>query len=142
MTETIGHTQEFWTNFQIPHDYALGTNLELHLHVAPSTTLTTTTTGSVFQVDTWWANVNSASAITSTTVTASLANTTAWTHKVIPLVTLVGTDKRLSSVLRTHVKRLATSDARDNYGGDIHLLSVDCHYQKDKIGGDSEYSGT
>jgi hypothetical protein len=122
--------------FQFTHGYKEGTTIYPHIHWSP----TTAAAGNVkWFFEYVWQNVNDLHPGSNTTINVvGAAGGTAWKHQILSLPTLVGTGKKISSILQFRIYR-DPSDVQDTYPDDAALLEVDIHYQIDTIGSRDEF---
>lgn len=131
-------TTEFWCNFQLPHAWKQGTDADIHIHIAPSTTPAAPNTNIVLQLTYVWQNVNGTNTTeTTVNVTNSLSGAVAWQHKLVDLAQASGSGKTLSSIIRCNVRRIS-GDAADTYNGSIFVNAIDAHIQIDSLGSEGE----
>lgn len=124
-------TEKLYGTIELAHDYYEGTDVEFHIHWAP----TTANTGNVvWQIYWTWQNAGSTfSASTLATATATAAGGTAWVSKYISVATLSGTGKTINSHIVFQVFR-DPSNAGDTYPDDAALIQIGIHYQSDSLG--------
>lgn len=119
---------------QIPHDYAIGTNIIPHIHFIPQG-------GTIGQTITWvieyiWLNMGDTIPASQTSITRTYTTVTGDTNKHIMLDIpnssgISGTGKNISSQL---VCRIWRDVSLDNWNGNVCLLAIDFHYQVDSLG--------
>lgn len=127
------------SNFQMSHQYAEGTDIDVHIHWEQ----VTTNVGKVsWQLSYRWYNVNEA--IPAFTVLNPVVHTTdgvANKHVLTELAKISKTNAQVSSMLDIKIARLGdTGGANDTYTGIARLKEIDIHYQKDAAGSIPEYS--
>lgn len=116
---------------QLPHGYKEGTNLEFHIHLAYPDALSGNST---WYFSYSWADDDEAFPVPSEVTKVVVSPATANRHQLAEIEsTIVGTGKRISSVLLCSIQRLG-NDGDDTYPSEIYLVSADFHYQKDTIG--------
>jgi hypothetical protein len=144
-------TEEVYFYVQLPHNYKEGSDIYPHVHWSGTTAPGTKRVK--WGLDYQWVNLNdnfSSSAGTtiygSGVVTGDATTTlTAYQHTITPILGsgvnggIVGTGKKLSSMLLCHFYRLG-SDAEDTYTGSAYLLSFDFHYEIDSFGSSQQYT--
>lgn len=120
---------------QLPHKYKEGSNIRPHIHWTP----TTAGTGNVkWFFEYYWINPNDTADNVPTTITAvASCSNEQWKHKLISFPEIVGTNKRVSSILIFRIYR-NPADAADTYTADAGLISFDIHYQMDALGSKNE----
>lgn len=117
-------------SLQFSHRYKEGTDIEFHVHWCP----VGTGGGNVkWRLSYYWQNINDAvvGAPTDIEVEAA-AGTTAWSQKISGFPTIVGTEKKISSIIMFKLSRVAASTSE--LAGDACVLSVDAHFQIDAPG--------
>jgi len=115
---------------QLPHDYKEGSDMEPHVHWAP----TDATTGTV----TWafeytWANNWDVFPAPSTIYTRQTTKEKSHMMHKAEFADIDGSGKKISSMLVCRLYRYA-SDTLDTYAADAALLEFDFHYTADTIG--------
>ena len=128
-----GQTDTLFFETQLPHTYATGSDLRPHIHWTP----TTSSTNSVV-----WAFEYTVTSIHSNfpatvTMTATASCDVAMKHYITSFGTITGTGLRPSAVLVGRISRLGTDDA-DTFTGDAVPLSLDIHFQQDKVLGSND----
>lgn len=114
---------------QIPHDYREGSDIQPHIHFAPTTSATYTGTWTLVITD-WLSSVNGAARQAQTTITAGF-NSAMVANQMQSInfsAVLTGVNRKISSVLTA---RLSLALAA---GAACYLLGLDAHYQKDGHG--------
>ena len=137
-----GSTQDdrIFFNIQMPHQWKEGGGFEIHIHTFPWTTPAATDTA-VWELSYDWQNINGTFGAGSTVIVKQPLNGVAqWQHKLVELVNLnsVAVGKTLSSVITCRLRRLANSNASDNYTGGMGVLYIDGHYEIDSMGSSQE----
>jgi hypothetical protein len=119
---------------QLSHMWDAGTRVVPHFHCVGSTAETTNAT---FTLTYWvrsYGNATPSSPITpatTSTITANIVmNGTAWTHQICGFGAVDMTGNTESCIFGGTLTRSTT----DAYAGDIFVLSVDLHHQKNKLG--------
>lgn len=130
---TKNATKAVQAMFQLNHDYKEGSSVYPHLHVfAPSATGTKLK----LTIEYTWVNIDATGAVTPTETPVLITGITASTVKnnlVIPLGTISGDLKTISSILTIRVRR-DTNDADSDIDSSVWLKSIDLHYEIDTIG--------
>jgi len=121
---------------QLPHAYKEGTDIEPHVHWAPSDA---NSGNVVWGLEYTWQNIDGTFGNTTAITVTDAADGTADKHQIADFATITGTSKTLSSILVCRIYRDATN-ASDTYASDAALLEVDIHYEIDAPGSDSEYT--
>lgn len=122
-------------SFQFSHSYEVGTDIEFHIHWAP----TTTNTGSVvWELEYTWQSIDGTFPSTTVVTVTDPADGTAYKHQIADFATISGSGKGMSSIMMVRVRRVGT-DGADTYTGDAALLYADIHYRKNSLGSDDEY---
>jgi hypothetical protein len=115
---------------QFPHTYKEGTTVSPHIHWVGSDA----SAGDVVWTLTYsWANMEEVfSAQTSNTQTFANSSTLDY-HNVGHFSDVVGTGKKVSSMLLGSIKRNSSNGA-DTYTGSAYLLEIDVHIQVESLG--------
>jgi len=127
---------------QLPHRYKEGTDLDFHLHW---TIKTSGAGGGAENVK--WDVTYSASSPTSDaseawpasspgTTTVDVQNYAADDHIITDIVTMTGTNYKISEVIICSLKR--DTGVANNYGDEAYVASMDVHYQVDTMGSREE----
>ena len=130
---------------QIPHGYAQGQNITVHVHWTPGTRGNEENGKLVgWKVDYSWANINGAFGAMATADLKDACNGVDHEHNMTPEVTITGTDKTISSMLICNVKRTDTGDD-DTWVGTASgslpmLLEIDFHFPIDTVGSQASSS--
>jgi hypothetical protein len=131
---------ELFFTVQLPHRYVEGTDIEPHIHWAP----TDINAGGVYwQLEYTWEDPSlvfpAVGTIGSATISAG-AMGAAWRHNITSLGTISPpTSGTISSMLVMRLFRDA-AHASDTYGSDAALLELDIHYEVDSPGSDGIYT--
>lgn len=123
---------------QIPHNYKLGTNLDAHIHWAPSDT---GVGGVVWCLEYTIQYPNAAFGATTTDCARQIGSGTAYQHQLIDIEVIAGITGSISAVIIGRVFRDANSSegkGTDDYDADAFGLSFDIHYQIDSFGSRQE----
>lgn len=127
--------EELFFAVQLPHAWLVASDIEPHVHWAP----TDTDTGAVvWGLEYTWANIDGTYGNTTIITITDAADGTAYKHQLADFATVSGTGKEMSSMLMCRVFRDA-NNAADTYDADAALLEFDIHYQIDSFGSDEEY---
>jgi len=126
---------------QMPHGRISGTPIRFHLHLAMATDNAARATRWKFEYK--WYNVNGGvpSSYTDGTTTCTLVDKVGglFISQIHPLVTIDGTGKNESSLIRYKLTRLANSDAADTHPEAVELEYIDLHYMAAGLGSLAEY---
>lgn len=120
---------------QLPHQYADGTDIQMHIHFCSTTAVRITGTWTLDVVQ-WLTAGTGALAQAKQTITAAfdVNPPTATTMITLPFnAALSGTGRKISSIAIARLSLTLTS------GGNLALLGLDGHYQKDRIGSRQEW---
>ena len=121
--------QEIFFSAQLPHAYKEGSDILPHVHfTTPTQTATTITWGLEYS----WTN-RADTIQNSTIITNSIATPAAYQHTICSLPTILGTGKKISSILNCRLFRQT-----GGYIGGALLLSMDFHILLDTIGSSGE----
>lgn len=140
----LASEKEINFKIQMPHAWAAGTNIHIHIHWTPSAT------GSATEKVEWGleynlANVNGTFSSTNTTITASdpvnppSTTPTVDTHYLTEFAEIDMTGYSLSTFVLGRLYR-ASSSTGDTYTGTAYLIGIDAHYQIDSFGSRDELS--
>lgn len=127
--------EELYFNLQLPHSYKAGTNLKPHVHFFNKNN---NAGNIVWGLEYNCIAVNSTFSGTTTLSTVTIANGGTDKHSYAEIPEITGTNFGASTMCVCRVYRDATNGA-DTYGSDSYLMEIDFHFQKDKIGTDTEY---
>ena len=132
-------TEEVHFTIQFPHTYKCETDIEPHVHWAP----TTNDAGNVvWQLEYTWINIGGTFGAAATIAsTPAAAGGTAWVHKYAEFAAIAGSGKgvNVSSMLVCRLFRDPTH-GDDSYAHDAALLEFDCHFEIDTLGSKLETS--
>jgi hypothetical protein len=118
--------QDLFSSIDMQHDYIAGTDLDLHIHWAPSTG----TGGNVkWQFYVQWTEMSGTWAAATLYTTTVAAGSTAWVSGVAS-VTIPGTGHTYNSRLMIRLVRDPT-DAADTYADPACVTAIGCHYSTD-----------
>jgi hypothetical protein len=120
---------------QLPHSYAEGEDIEIHIHWAPIGA----GAGNVkWGVDYFWLNTGEAAGAPATITTGDVAVPgVAWQSMYSDFApVLIGTGKRISSMIVFRVFRQAAGAGE--YGARAAMLEVDAHFPMDSLGSAQE----
>jgi hypothetical protein len=122
--------QELFFAVQLPHAWKQET--DLHAHVHWGTTSTSSSGTVIWGLEYTWHNVFGDIPTTTTiTGTHTFGGNEQYKHQLTPLGIIVGTGKRLSSMLLCRIYRAAGSDS---FTGTASLFESDFHYQINSLG--------
>lgn len=117
-------------SIELPHDYKEGSDIVLHLHWIP----TTANNGNCrWGVEWTVASVNGTFGAATTSEIDTAAGGTALAHKVVDVVTISGTNRKISDVIHFRVFRNGTH-ANDTFTGNAFLSRIAVHYECDTVG--------
>ena len=121
---------------QMPHEWAEGTPIVLHLHWSP----TNTNTGNVlWRVEYKIANVGEVFPGSRTTADVlSAGSGTADMHQIAAWAEVPMTGKKISCMIRIKISRIG-NEVTDTYNANAKLNEFDIHYMKDGLGSVQEY---
>lgn len=112
------------------HEYEEGSELEFHVHWAP----TTTGAGNVkWQAYVSWMSVDGIFSAPTLLTGISPARGQAWQNTYISLGTMPGTGRTINSQLVIQIFRDPT-DVADTYASDAAFIAFGIHYKKDTVG--------
>ena len=124
---------------QLPHSYAQGEDIKVHIHWTPGANGVTENGKYVgWKIDYTWANINGAFGSMTTADLSDVCDGTDHKHQMTPDVTITGTDKNISSMLICNVRRTDTG-TDDTWAGTSAgelplLLEIDFHIPMDTLG--------
>lgn len=126
-----GTEESVFFSAQIPSDYMEGTNLNPHIHWAP----TSVATGNVvWGLEYTWVNKGSVYPLSTLSIASPApTNGIRYNHYETQFPSINGAGKQVNSVIICRLFRKA-SDAQDTYNGDAAAMEVDFEYQSDKLG--------
>lgn len=142
----VGNEEQLWFAAQLPHSYAEGTDIKVHIHWSPAAG------GAAGQFVKWgleytWINIDgtfgNTTIITSDASTAPTATTSGDgtmlvdKHYTTEIGAIVGTGKTISSMLACRVFR-NSSHADDDLPQAAFGLEVDFHFEIDTMGSRQE----
>jgi hypothetical protein len=124
---------------QIPHSYAVGQDIKVHIHWTPGPRGNEESGAVVgWKIDYSWANIGSNFGTMATLDLQDVCDGTDHKHQMTPDVTITGTDKGISSMLLCNIKRTDTG-TDDTWAGTANgqlpmLLEIDFHFPIDTLG--------
>lgn len=123
--------EEVFFSVQMPHSYKEGSDIDPHVHWAPSSGAAGDV---IWALEYVWADettgvFGNTTIITITTATAEVSHK----HQRAEFAYISGTGKKISSMLMCRLYRFATS-ASDDYAADVFLLEFDFHFRLDTAG--------
>jgi len=122
-------TERLYGSIELNHDYKEGSDIELHVHWAP----TTAGSGNVrWQMYYQWAN-NTEAFGTPVLLGVTAAASGAWVSTYSSFGTVSGSGKTINSQIVFQIFRTPT-DGLDTYTGDAAMITVGVHYQTDTLG--------
>ena len=130
-----------WVSFtvQMPHSYAAGENVYIHLHWTPGDYGVTESGNLVgWKIDYSWANMGDTFPAMTTVDLSDACDGTDHKHQVTSDVVLTGTGKEISSMLICNLRRTDTG-TDDTWTGLVPgqlpmILEVDIHYPINTVG--------
>lgn len=128
---------------QMPHTWAAGTSIMPHLHVRDLGSNTNTSRW-VFEYDIANRNgdfVNNYGTYTTHATVSHVNPNNLKKHSVVSFGELDMTGYEESCCMLWRIKRLASSDGADNNTSAVALIEFDIHYQKEKDGTSTVYTG-
>lgn len=133
-----GNTQEILSgSIEIPHDYAYGLPIEMHIHWRPSTT----GTGVVKWFIDWEYSPAQGAPLAQTTLTvlATLSTNNQYWHLLHSFGNLPNTGFKLGGKIGFNLRR-TPSDVQDTYAGDALFEQVAIHIPCDTLGSRQIYT--
>jgi hypothetical protein len=126
-----------YVEWQMPHGWKQGTSVHPHMHVVAKAAGTVR-----FEFEWSWSNINAETLPASTLQTATLVIAAGDVNKqlILPLPTLAGTGKEISSIILARITR--DNAVGSNLAGPLYVLSIDAHIQLDGAGSDQMLSKT
>ncbi len=124
---------------QLPHGYAVGTNISVHVHWTPGARGVAESGKAVgWKVDYSWANMDGVFGALATANLSDVCDGTNHKHQMSPEVTIAGAGKDISSMLVCNIKRTDTGGddtwATNTAGNLPMILEVDFHFEVDTLG--------
>jgi len=127
------------SNFEVPHDYAYGNQIELHVHWRPTSTATGTT---VWNFDWCYSPANDGAPIpqTSQSTSKTLTANSQYHHFITSFgnLNLTGSTFSLGHLINFNIRRDPTFSG-DTYPDDIILEQVALHMPIDSFGSRQQY---
>lgn len=134
---SASQTNTVYFSVQLPHTYKEGTDVKVHIHIAQTSNLSGTV---ALKLTYSWANVGEDfPSSTNEQLTYNIPINKADEHITIPLATLTGTGKKISSMILCSFSREGAL-AEDTFASTINLLGIDFHYEKDSLGSLNEWT--
>lgn len=126
-----GAEEEILFSMQVPYDWKEGTDLEIHIHWCASDA----NSGSVvWGLETEWQDIGGTYSTSSQVTSTNAVSGTAFLHQLSDIVTLDGSGHTgVSGIVLGRLFRNGGATA-DDYGADAIGLSLDAHYQINKLG--------
>lgn len=129
-----GSTNSIAIQFQMPHNWLVGSDIYFHVHWCK----TTSAVGTVkWQYKYKWTNIGSVRAgfsgfldLTEVVVNADTADL----HALASSAVIAGAGKTMSSIICIVLQRLSSGGSADTYNDDVKLFDADIHYQVDGFG--------
>jgi hypothetical protein len=124
---------------QVPHSYAIGTNISVHIHWTAGARGIAESGNTVgWKIDSTWANMDGTFGNMSTANLSDVCDGTNHKHQMTPDIIINGSGKDISSMLICNIKRTDTGTDDTwvtNTAGNLPLLlEADFHYQIDTMG--------
>lgn len=136
LTFAKGNVVVAW--FQMPHNWKIGSDVNVHIHWSKSTTNNGVCN---WQMKYKWCNIGDVmpgfSGLVSGTEQIPNSNVVD-KHALMSWPTLSGAGKTLSSMICVYLVR--TNDENDTFTGAGNLYEIDIHYQLDNVGSRQEYT--
>lgn len=141
MTNVIGNVSTygfatgdfFYGAFEIPHNYKEGSDLDVHIHWAPSST---NTGDCVWAFEYTIANKNGTFGATAILAATQAGSGTALKHQYLEFSpTITGTSIKVGAII---MYRLLRNAVGDTFTGTALGCSLGIHYQCDSIGSNAE----
>ena len=136
--------EEVWFEAQLPHGYAEGEDIEVHVHWFPDSLADGTPANQEVEwgLEYVWVDISEDPAANTTLIYGSThtpadANVAADRHYLTEIGVLTGTGYKISSILMCRLFRNADG-ANDDYEDDVGLLSVDFHVPINTLGSRTE----
>jgi len=118
-------------NVQINHRYVEGEDIEVHLHIYNNSN---TSGDAVFKLTYNWANMEGTYASSGTTVTKTVSiDGVQRRHQYETIATLIGTGKKISSILMCQLERDA-GNANDTFSESVYVIGIDFHIPCNSVG--------
>lgn len=130
---------EMFFEVQLPHSWALATEVRPHLHWSPGNSTNAGTVRWVLEYS--WANVGSAFPASATLTVDQAAAGVAYSHQIASFGALSGAGMAASSLMQCRLARIGNA-TQDTFTGVAFALSVDLHAQFRALGGATELAGT
>ncbi len=133
------NNDEAFVSCQIPHSYAQGENIRVHVHWSPCDRGNEESGSYVgWKADITWANISGVFASTTTYDLSDMCTGTDDYHEITADVEMSGAGKSISSMLMCRIYRSDTG-ADDTWVGTLNaqspaLLEMDFHFPKDAYG--------
>jgi len=122
---------ECWMVYHLPHDYAPGTDIYLHVHWRPSGT----STNSVKWQYTYAiakGHQQSQFSTTGTTITSEQTpEGTAWTHQISETAAISSSELEVDALIVVNIKRITNGGSENN--DSIFVDTADVHYQSTNV---------
>ena len=138
--------EQLFFTAQLPHTYAEGTDIEVHVHWISADTAAGAGTDVSWGLEYTWANINGDFGDTviiygDEQTNGASETLTVGKHYITEIATIDGTGKTMSSMIVGRVFRDATgTGGTDDYDDDAGLLEIDFHYEINSFGSMEEYT--
>lgn len=124
---------------QMPHNYAIGENIYVHIHWTPGTRGNEENGATVgWKIDYSWANINGTFGALATLDLSDACDGTDHKHQMTTDAVITGTGKEISSMLVCNIKRTDTGTddtwSSTSSGQLPLLLEIDIHYPINTVG--------
>lgn len=139
-----GANKYAYFNIQLPHDYAEGTDVDLHIHWTISDSGSGLGAENVKWVGTYSAcspnlvTPESWPASSNDDATVDVQAISADDHLVTDILTMTGTNFKISECIICSIMR--DTGVANNYGHSAYVVSIDVHYQKNTLGSSAEWT--
>ena len=139
---TAGSEKELWFNVQLPHGWKEGTSVYPHVHWVNKTAGTAghvVRWGLEYTVAKIGGTFPAVTTVYGTTIVGGGDITVANEHMITSFDPITMTGNTISTILSCRLFR-NSSNAADTYTGTAGVLSIDWHFEIDKIGSSTEFA--
>lgn len=129
-----------WFDVQTSHTMKLNTALDAHVHyVLPNTT----STGNKFkfQLDVAVAAINGTWSVPTGspyTIEGTVATDDNTKHRILDMADIPASNSTASTIYKCKLTRISAAGDGTEYGSEVYVEYVDCHYQRDTMGSRQE----